>query len=282
MFAHMVCVEQSPLPRINNIGCSADPANNRFGPGTRNIYLIHYVFAGKGYYNGHPVTSGQGFLIRQGQMEEYYPDKDEPWEFLWITSDDETIGKLFDKYNADPQTLIFRYGDTSVVKNTAQFIRNNHNRTVTAGEILECFLHIFNSHAQGPEKQLSNADVYFAFSLNYIKSNLHTPVEVRDLVTALGISHTYLLRLFKERTGLSPKAYISELRMNAAKKMLAETNATVTQIAISNGYTDGMTFSRFFTSREKISPTQYRMRMRGAKPRSGRLMSGRNGGGSNE
>lgn len=260
MLSHIFCIEQSPLPRINNIGCSADPANNRFGPGTRNIYLIHYVFSGKGYYNGHPVTGGQGFLIRQGQPEEYHPDKEDPWEFLWVTSDDEAIGKLFDKYNADPHTSIFCYGDTSVVKSTAQFIRNNHNRAMTAAEILECFLHIFNSHAHRFESRLSNADVYFAFSLNYIKSNLHTSLEIRDLVAALGISHTYLLRLFKKRTGRSPKAYINALRMNNAKRMLSETNATVTQIANSNGYTDVMAFSRFFASREKLSPTQYRKR----------------------
>lgn len=199
-------------------------------------------------------------MIRQGQPEEYHPDKEDPWEFLWVTSDDEAIGKLFDKYNADPKTLIFHYGDTSVVKSTAQFIRSNHNRAMTAAEILECFLHIFNSHAHRFESRLSNADVYFAFSLNYIKSNLHTSLEIRDLVAALGISHTYLLRLFKKCTGLSPKAYINALRMNNAKRMLSETNATVTQIANSNGYTDVMAFSRFFASREKLSPTQYRKR----------------------
>ncbi len=269
MLSHVFCIEQGPLPRINNIGCSADPANNRFGPGTRNIYLIHYVFGGKGYYNGHPVVSGQGFLIHQGQLEEYHPDKNDPWEFLWVTSDDAVIGRLFGQYNADPKILIFDYGDTSVVKSMARFIRNNHNRMMTAPEILECFLRIFNSHIHSAESSLSNADMYFTFSVNYIKSNFHRPLAVKELLAALGISYTYLLKIFKERTGLSPKGYISELRMLHAKKLLNETNATVTQIANSVGYADVMTFSRFFTSREKLSPTQYRACARNEKPFSG-------------
>lgn len=49
-------------------------------------------------------------MIHQGQLEEYHPDKNDPWEFLWVTSDDAVIGRLFGQYNADPKTLIFDYG----------------------------------------------------------------------------------------------------------------------------------------------------------------------------
>lgn len=113
---------------------------------------------------------------------------------------------------------------------------------------------------------LSYVDMCFTFSVNYIKSNFHRPLAVKELLAALGISYTYLLKIFKERTGLSPKGYISELRMLHAKKLLNETNATVTQIANSVGYADVMTFSRFFTAREKLSPTQYRACARNEKP----------------
>ena len=64
MFFHIVSTENSKLLKIENIGFSTDPKTNRFGPGRRNLYLIHYVFSGKGYFNGNCVDSGQGFLIR--------------------------------------------------------------------------------------------------------------------------------------------------------------------------------------------------------------------------
>ena len=40
----------SPL-KINSIGFSRDTEVTRFGPGQRNLYIIHYVTKGKGYYN---------------------------------------------------------------------------------------------------------------------------------------------------------------------------------------------------------------------------------------
>ena len=70
------------------MGYSAEPTETRFGPSVRNSYIIHYVLSGKGYFNGNPVKKGQGFLITHNMKEHYYPDSDDPWNFLWVISDD--------------------------------------------------------------------------------------------------------------------------------------------------------------------------------------------------
>ena len=80
-----------PILDITNIGYAKDTAVTRFGPGVRNSYIIHYVISGKGYFNGNSVSAGQGFLITPGMKEHYYPDKNEPWEFLWVISNDDKI-----------------------------------------------------------------------------------------------------------------------------------------------------------------------------------------------
>ena len=66
--------------KINSIGFSADINVTKFGPIQRNLYIVHYVTKGKGYFNGNVVNAGQGFLIYPLMMEEYFPDKDDPWE----------------------------------------------------------------------------------------------------------------------------------------------------------------------------------------------------------
>ena len=65
---------------VNAVGFSADTDVTRYGPGRRNQTIIHYCLRGSGYFNSSPVHSGQGFLIRPGDWEEYHPDSQDPWE----------------------------------------------------------------------------------------------------------------------------------------------------------------------------------------------------------
>ena len=75
---HILSNSGTKLLALDNIGYSTDTTINRFGPGRRNLYLIHYVVEGKGVFNGSHLKAGQGFLIRPGQLENYYPDSEHP------------------------------------------------------------------------------------------------------------------------------------------------------------------------------------------------------------
>jgi AraC-like DNA-binding protein len=81
------------------------------------------VISGKGYFNGSPVTKGQGFLITPNMQEEYYPDKNEPWKFLWIISDDEKSAIVFNEFKADKSSKIFSFNYLDVIKSTRDFLK---------------------------------------------------------------------------------------------------------------------------------------------------------------
>ena len=85
VFSDTVC----PILNLCSVGYAKDPAVTRFGAGVRNLYIVHYVLAGKGYFNGNAVNAGQGFLITPNMREHYFPDEKSPWEFLWFISNDE-------------------------------------------------------------------------------------------------------------------------------------------------------------------------------------------------
>lgn len=258
-FSHIMSKGSTPmLLNINNIGCSADPENNRFGPGKRDIWLIHYVTKGKGYFNGNPVKAGQGFLIYRGQTEVYYPDETNPWEFLWITFDDDNAKSFFDAYNIDKKTQIFDYDFIFVINNIMHYIRANHNKILSCEEILEIFLHIFNYHTNIDTEKTSHADRYVNFSVNYIKNHLHNRLKIKEIADIVGVSSTYLLCIFKDKLGVSPKQYISNLKLHTAKKFLTESNLSITEISNSVGFNDVLVFSRFFSSKEGVAPTEYR------------------------
>ena len=250
----------SPL-KINAMGFSGDSAVTRFGPGQRNSYIIHYVTKGKGYYNGNPVTEGNGFLIYPGQLEEYCADTSNPWEFLWIISSDSAMKEIFSRYSVHPDTLIFEYDSVPVVKKIANEIISKNNEILDSLKMLEIFLHILNSHIykQFALQHKPNSEIYLDFCVDYIESNIHKKITVEELSELLGVSQPYLYKLFSNKFNISTKQYITWHKINYAKKLLIETDMSITEIANSVGYNDILAFSKMFSSKEKISPQKYRI-----------------------
>ena len=81
-----------------------------------------------------------------------------------------------------------------------------------------------------------------------------------ELASFCGYSKNHLINVFKKQTGLSPIAYIANIRHERAKMLLCDSVFSITAIAQKTGYTDYVNFYKDFTKREGITPTEYRKR----------------------
>lgn len=241
---------------ICSIGYGESPEITHFGPGKRNLYIIHFVISGRGYFNTKSVAAGQGFIIYPKALEHYYPELSAPWSFLWAISDDIRIKHYFEKYNADSNG-IFEYNISSV-RSAKELVVKNHNKILNPDEMLELFLHIFNNRLYLKNSMPKNADIYLDYAEHYIKINIFSNVRINDLTKQLGITQPYLYKLFMNRYGISTAAYIRKCKLDEAKRLLIETNLTITQIANSVGYDSVMDFSKFFKKQTGRSPSDFR------------------------
>lgn len=78
------------------------------------------------------------------------------------------------------------------------------------------------------------------------------------LASHAGISEVYLRQLFREQMGVSPKKYISELRIERAKQLLWESRMTVQDIASACGFGTPNHFCRKFREMTGQTPGEYR------------------------
>ncbi|MDV4744436.1 helix-turn-helix domain-containing protein [Enterococcus faecium] len=62
----------------------------------------------------------------------------------------------------------------------------------------------------------------------------------------------------KEEIGVSPKKYLTNLKINKAKKLLTESDDPINLIAGSVGFADALSFSKFFRKELGLSPTEFR------------------------
>lgn len=258
MLYHILSYEDSSLLKIDNIGFSDDAKICKFGPGQRDLYLIHYVISGKGSFNGVSLEAGQGFLIRPQDYEYYFPDIHNPWKLLWITSHDENINEIFKTYGADEKTQIFDYGYINKADELTGYIKNNHSKVFTPSKILEIFLNLYNHQTDKIQDREKMSDVYYNYALSFINSNIFKPISVNELTDILGVSQPYLYKVFINKCGNSPKQIIDKLKLQKAQKLLQSTSLSIADIACSVGYSDPLSFSKFFKKKVLLSPTEFR------------------------
>lgn len=81
---------------------------------------------------------------------------------------------------------------------------------------------------------------------------------VEQLALRLGVSSTWLNVLYHGQFGLSPKQDIINARVERAKSLLAFTNMSLREIALSTGFSNEYYFSRLFRKAAGVAPGEYR------------------------
>ena len=92
----------------------------------------------------------------------------------------------------------------------------------------------------------------------YIEEHLDANLSVTELAKDNSYSREQFIRIFKQVTGLPPSLYIRYIRVEQAKKWLAGSEMTVTEIAGRVGYENVNNFTRMFQDAVGISPSMYR------------------------
>jgi len=85
-------------------------------------------------------------------------------------------------------------------------------------------------------------------------------VKIEDIAAALGISSGYGLEVFRKVYGMSPRKYMSELKLNEAKVLIAQADLSLQEVAERLGYSHLSHFSRQFKRWTGRSPLQYRQK----------------------
>lgn len=94
--------------------------------------------------------------------------------------------------------------------------------------------------------------------LSFISKRLSSNLTLSQLAHEAGLSTAYFSQRFKSSTGTSPHQYLLRLRVCKAKKMLAESEAPVIDIAAECGFQTQQHFARIFRRLTAKTPTEYR------------------------
>jgi AraC family transcriptional regulator len=90
------------------------------------------------------------------------------------------------------------------------------------------------------------------------RERLCEPISLHDMSRVAYLSTFHFNRVFHQITGLPPAKFISAMRLEEAKRLLLNTNQSITDICFEVGYNSLSTFTRRFNQRVGLGPREFR------------------------
>ena len=92
----------------------------------------------------------------------------------------------------------------------------------------------------------------------YIKENYASELTLEDLAKIFGYSPYYLSKMFQKYAGINYKAYLQSVRVENAYKEMANSDHTISEVAMNNGFPSSKAFAKAFSKKYGLLPSEYR------------------------
>lgn len=259
----------NPYISVYTIGYEKTKPNHSYGPARRSGYMLHFVYSGKGIFNCqgkvYHLKAGDFFFISPEATTTYIADQTEPWSYYWFGF----RGKLVEHYLKDTSICIDNpvfsiTSSTERIKSAMSrlieiSLASEHNDILLNSCLLEIIYQLSQSFPRDTiQQQGASPKFLFSKAVSFLQHNYERSIKIGHLASLLNIDRSYLHRLFIEQSGLSPKQFLTNIRLERAKQLLLDSDLNIKNIAYSVGFEDPGNFSKLFKQEIGISPTDFK------------------------
>ena len=266
--------DQLNIPGLHMMGC----ADYRSTFNSLDSHYHHYmefvaVIMGRQQYTvgeqNYVLHGGEVFLTFPGEEHDNGGLPQEICEFVWFQIDcSETNGflGLADPYSAYLFSQLREYREriTYVSQEDLQKLRRafyllseGDMRNHLLGQSLFLEFVTENFIATGSRMTRQSCDISAA--LTYMHAHLTENPSLESIAEHCGLSSSRFVEAFKEQMGITPHAYMTNLKIDSARILLKNPENSITDVAMQLNFSSGNHFSAVFKRYTGCTPTQYRM-----------------------
>jgi AraC-like DNA-binding protein len=229
-------------------------------------YLILYTLEGKGLlrYNQSQVELFPETItiINCDNYQVYQTAEGGHWHFLWIhftspIADD--LVKYIHQSGVCAPTMpasVFIHFYQSIVKLTSDV--SSSSETGIALLIHTILEKVISIKASEIHVRIQNQKVNLDKAIVYIQDNFSRTITIDELADMANISKYYFIKLFKEMTGTTPYHFILLTRIDEAKRLIRQSDCSISLIGERIGFCDSKIFIHHFKKVTSVSPLQFR------------------------
>lgn len=238
-------------------------SGHSYGPSLRDHYVIHYIIKGQGIYRcenkQYELVENQGFLIPPNKSTFYKANDKNPWEYYWVGFHGSDAKKLLSLINLNEDSLIFTYDKDNKVEEILRNLYFSSKQYESREYAMLGYLYLFFSKMLSKSQYARKpSEEYIQKAVEYMENNYTYPINVTNIAKHVGIERSYLYRLFQSEFQCSVYDYFLNLRLDKAQHMMINSNISITQIAISHGFTNVSHFSKVFKKKYGMCPNNYK------------------------
>ncbi len=232
--------------------------------GFRNVYIIHFIKSGKGSLllnnQKYELCENDAFLIRPNQLAIYTADSHNPWEYCYFAFSGESSELILENTLFAGGAVCIKNVNPDLYEYVLSITDKFKSSEYSLFSAFSCFLKLFD-FVHSVSNASDNKTIVNGFDntlKRYIDQNYYKNLTVNSLASEFGYSRTHLLRLFKNKTGLSIEQYIIVARITNGKRLIENTELGLCEIASLVGYDNYSAFFKAFKKEIGISPLKYR------------------------
>jgi AraC-like DNA-binding protein len=251
-----------------NCGIEQCEPGHKYGPKAREYHFIHFIIDGEGTLEinniNYSIHKNQLFIVPAGEVSTYTASYEHPWAYCWIgflgIQSNQYIQSLLQYSN---QEYILDCIETSYYQDRVYSILDISNNKLSSLLKINGIMYdiIGNLLEESGANFTEDYDVSIpSQAIRYMDLHYYDDIQISDVADYLGVHANYLTNIFKKKYHITPKQYLSDLKIRKAKKMLLETDYPIYIIASSVGYSDPLAFSKYFKQKTNLSPKEFRER----------------------
>lgn len=255
-----------PLPRPEYLEHRAYWMNWKRGR-TLNEFQIVYISRGQGEFESKPtgrvaIEAGQAFLLFPSVWHRYRATRDTGWSEHYIGFDGWYAERLMKTF-FPPEKAVLRVGIDQELLMLMHSLREIVDvapigyRQILAGRTTEILARLRSlAAAYSDEERERHSNIMTARRL--LLEHAEESHDLKQIARDLGMGYTQFRTLFREETGLSPRQFQIDIRINKAKTLLRHTDRSVSELAAELGFSSVYFFSRQFKQKTGTTPMDWR------------------------
>ncbi|KJZ40016.1 MULTISPECIES: AraC family transcriptional regulator [Pseudomonas] len=244
-----------------------------YDPHWHDSYLVGVTEQGVQQFNcrraKHQSTPGKVFLLEPGDIHDGEATTEEGFTYRMLYLDPQWLRReLSAVFENAPDSSQLSFANTltsdpRLARATSVAFQTLHGgelkivrQTALDGllERLTSHLHWRTRYAEDPRLPLIAQK-----AREYLHAHAHEDIGLDQLAASTGVDRFRLTRAFKAAYGLAPHAYLVQLRLSKARRMLASGLQPVT-VAVALGFADQSHLGRWFVRAYGLTPAMYRKR----------------------
>jgi AraC-like DNA-binding protein len=235
----------------------------------RDQYVVYFVLSGRGLVRygcaSYTLSAGNGFSFFPGDLSEYRADIDDPWQYAWIGFSGKTAEQLLSAIGITRDQPVYRSREPEAagaqLRRIVEVLAHSKSEFERMSQLYGLF-YTLERHRCTDSVDTADSVLpidYVDAAYRYIRASYsRKDCTVESMAQRLGLTRNYLSALLRKRTGMSPKALLTNYRIAQAKLLLSRTLMPIAEIAEAVGYADPLCFSRAFHKVVGISPSACR------------------------